>query len=255
MAKEKFDVSNRVFALIAALITGLIIFWGVSIYEMWVSSSGEYPREIAVEGEGTAYVVPDVAKTQIGIYTEGATAQEVTTEGSKKMKAVLEAIKAEGIEEEDIQTTDYYLNPKYEWSQEKGSYQDGFYLDQTIEVKIRDFENVGAVLSATTENGATSTGGVNFVIDDPEVAKEDAREKAIAQAKQKAEQIADAAGLKLGKLLNYYEYDDYYSDDYYPESAMKMDYGYEESVELAMPTLEPGEEDVTVNVTLTYRIK
>ncbi|MBT4917098.1 SIMPL domain-containing protein [Candidatus Peregrinibacteria bacterium] len=258
MAKEKFDLSNRVFALVTAIVVGLVIYWGFSIYDMWAVNNGDYPREISVEGEGTAYVVPDVAETSIGIYVQGATAIDVTEEGTEKMNAIVEAIKEEGVDEEDIQTTDYYLGPNYNWSQEKGSYADGFYLDQTVEVKIRDFEMVGAVLAASTDAGANSNTGINFVIDDPEVAKEDARKEAIAQAKEKAGQIAEASGLKLGKLLNYYEYDDYYGhddyDSYYAEPYM-MDYGVEEAVSLAAPSIEPGQEEVTVSVTLTYRIK
>ena len=256
MAKDKFDFSNRVFALITAVVVGLVLFWGFSIYDMWVTNTGDYPREVSVEGEGTAYVVPDVAETRIGIYIQGETADVVTKEGSEKMNAIIAAIQKEGVEEEDIQTTDYFLSPNYNWSEEKGSYTDGFYLDQTIEVKIRDFEIIGKVLSVATEEGANSNTGINFVIDDPETAKEEARKDAIAQAKEKADQIAEASGLKIGKLLNYYEYDNYYGyDDYYGAAPYAMDYGYEEAVALAEPAIEPGQEEVTVNVTLTYRIK
>lgn len=244
---------TRIFTLLVILTAGSIITMGVDIYISIKSSAGDYPREIVVEGEGSSFIVPDIAKVHVGVNTEGATSEGVVEENTVKVNAIIAAIEAGGIDSEDIQTTNYYLNPKYDWTDEKGSFQDGFILDQSLEVTIRDLEKIGDVMGAVTKAGANTIGGVQFEVENNDDALSEAREEAIANAKAKADQIAEQSGLKLGKVLNFYEYSNNYG-------GFGGDYSYDtvassSKMELAPPIIEPGQEEVTLTVSLTYRVK
>lgn len=252
--KNKLEISNRIFVLLIVFLVGLTTFWGFRIYEIYNAQTGDYPREITVEGQGKAYMTPDVAHIILGVYSEAATSEEVVADNTKKMNAVMEAVKAAGIAEEDVRTTSYYLDPKYEWTEDRGSYQDGYYLDQTVDVKVRDFETIGTLLAGVTKAGANTVGGIQFVVDDAELAKNEAREDAIARATAKAEKIAEQAGLKLGKVINYYEYSNGFGMPYMERAVTSSYYG-EESLDMAVPPIEPGQEEISLTVNLTYRLK
>lgn len=250
MSEKNWDVSNRVFWLIVVLGAGLLLFWVFRVAQIWQEMNGDYAREISVEAEGSAFVIPDTAVVNLGVTTDGETSEAVVEQNTEKMNAVLEAIKGLGIEESKIQTTGYYLYPKYNWTEE-GQETDGYTLTQNVEVRISDFELIGEVIAQSSTAGANMVGGVDFTLDDPDSAKMEARLEAVAEAKMKAEQIADAAGLKLGDVVNYYEYSysggkggGYYYDDFAEGAALEN-----------APSIEPGEEEVTLTVTLTYQLK
>ncbi len=243
------DVPNRLFKLLATLGVVLCLFWLFRIYEIWTNVSGSYVREISVEGEGSAYIVPDTAVISLGVNTSGETSAAVVEENTTNMNAVLEAIEALGVAKEDIKTTGYYLSPSYEYDDDGNYVETGYTLDQTVEVRLTDFEKIGDLLAASSAAGANYVGGVDFTVDNPDSAKAEAREEAIARAKEKAEQIAEQSGLKLGDLVSYYEYS--YSDGgkggYYDYAEGMADY--------SVPSIEPGEEEITLTVTLSYQIR
>jgi len=253
MGTEKLDVSKRVFIMLIVFLVGLLGFWSFRMYEIYRNSNGNYAREISVDAEGKAYVLPDVAEITLGVTTEAKTSDVAIADNTKKMNAVIEAIAKFNIEKKDIQTTGYYLNTRYNWTESQGSVQDGYTLNQTILVKVRDFAKVGDILAATTKAGANVVSGVNFTNDDLEKAKTEARAIAIEKAKEKAKAIAEQAGLKIGKMVNYYEYmtSPY---DYYGKGGMYMAEGGGVS-ESAAPVIEPGQKEVALTVTLTYKLK
>jgi len=248
--KSFFDVSRRVFNLLLVLGVILGLFWVFRIYEIWNSVSGNYAREITVEAQGNAYVVPDTAVIQLGVTTDGEDSATVVDENTETMNAVLAAIKALGIEESKIKTIDYYLSPKYEYDDEGNYAENGYTLSQSVEVRLTDFELIGQVISAGSDAGANSIGSVSFELENPETAKAEAREEAVNRAKEKADQIAEASGLNLGKMVNYYEYS---SDGYYPV----YDMSYSEAVGKGgeAPEIAPGEQEVNLTVSLTYQIR
>lgn len=253
MAKEKIDLSNRLFTIVVVLLIGIVSFWGFRIYEIWNAAKGNYAREISVEATGKAYVVPDVAKVTLGVKTEAKTAEEAVTQNTQKMNTITADVKALGIEEKDIKTTGYSLNPKYIYSEkDKKDIQDGYTLEQTIEVTIRDFDKIGKIMTTATKDGANNISGLSFVVDDPENAKAKAREEAIAKAKEKAKQIAKDSGLKLGRVINFYEFEDY---GYYPMEPMAADsYMAGAQSNMVTPRITPGEKEISLRVTLTYRV-
>lgn len=248
--KNTYDLSNRVFVLLSVLGFVLALFWLFRISEIWTNVSGGYVRELSVEAEGTAYVVPDTALVRLGVTSEGLSSEETVTANTEAMNAVMEAIKAQGILEEDIKTTGYYLSPDYEYDENGNYVEKGYTLSQTVEVSLKDFTLIGTLISAASSAGANSVEGVDFTVDNPEAAKAEAREEAIAAAKEKAEQIAAQSGLELGDMVNYYEY------SYSGEGKGGYQYDYAESMEgYNTPVITPGEEEITLTVTLSYQIR
>lgn len=252
MAENKLSVSKSLQTILIVFLAGLFVFWGFRIYEIWQTAEGDYPREISVEATGTAYVVPDTAKVYLGVYTEGETTDSVLEENTEKMNAIMGVLEDLDIDESNIKTTSYSLYPNYQWTEDEGEYLDGYVLDQTVEVKLTEFDVIGDLLADVVEAGANVIGDVSFVVDDTENAKAEARMEAIEKVKEKAEMIEEASGLKLGKVLSYYEYESYdYGKGYYAESVSYDSYGYGS----VAPMIEPGEQKVELTVSMSYRVK
>lgn len=250
---SKFDVSNRVFALLVIIIVGVTSFWGFRVYQIWQSSAGEYPRQITVDAEGSAYVVPDVAKLNVGVMTESKDSGDAVTEGANKINAVMKALEDEGIEKKDIKTSNYSLNPKYNWTEKDGNKQDGYRLNQSLEVKVRDLSKVGKVLAAVSGAGGNTVGGVNFEVDNPEAAKNQAREDALKKINAKVAQISKVSDIEFGKVMNYYENTN--GGIMYGKGMAMIEEVAMDSRALPAPTVEAGEQEVTLNVSITYKIK
>lgn len=251
--QKSFELSSKLFVLVVVFLVGLMGFWGFRVYEIWRNATGNYAREMSVEGTGKAYVVSDVATIQLGFETKGKTAGEVVNASSKTMNNVQKELEKLGVEKKDIKTTSYYLNPNYNWTDAKGSFQDGYVLNQTVLVKIRNFDKIGDIIAKSTEVGANTVNDLQFTVDDPEKAKEEARAEAIAKAKEKAELIAEQAGFDLGGVLSYYEY----SNDYYGKGGMVYEAAMAEGGGMGgvtSPQIQPGEQEVSLTVSLSYRI-
>jgi uncharacterized protein YggE len=249
---KQFELSNRLFIVFAILLVGVLGFWTAKVFIDFQSLPNNYPREITVSGEGKTYAVPDIALIQLGVVSEGLKVGDVIKENTEKMNNILKEIKALGIEEKDIKTTTYNLAPRYEWTEEGRRIFKGYTLTQEIMVKIRNFEKIGDVLEKSTEKGANLVGDLQFSIDEPEKVRQEARKEAIEKAKAKAGQIAQDSGLKLVKLVNVYE-------DYYPRTYSDTLYKSLEATgggEIATPPeIQPGEQEVTVTIYLTYRVR
>ena len=245
--KRTHCIAGSILAVVAIALT---VFLGFKTYQTAVEIKN-YAREITVDAQGVSFAAPDIATVSIGVNTEGATADKTVESNTKKMNDVIAKIKELGVENKDIQTTTYYLNPKYSWTQEKGSFQDGYTVNQDVTVKVRDLSKVGEILTAVTKTGANVVGNVSFSIEDPEKAKTEAREMAIAKAKEKAEMIAQQTGLKLGKVTNYYEYQEY---GYYGKGAIYPTFAEGGGMMDSAAMIEPGTEEVKLNVTLTYKV-
>lgn len=247
---KQIDFSKRIFILAAIIVVGLIGLWTVqSISSLWGWIGGYGPREISITAEGKATVVPDIALLRAGVTTEGSAVEKIVAENNTKMNAIIEAIKGLGVEEKDIKTTNYSLTPRYDWL-ETGRVFRGYTLNQEISIKVRDFEKIGDVLEVSTSNGGNLIGNLQFTVDDQEKVKALALEDAIANAKEKAQSIAQASGLKLKKVVNIYESG--VTPYYGVGGAMTMDAKMESSV---APPIQAGEQEITVNVTLIYRVR
>ncbi len=216
-------------------------------------------RTITVNAEGKTAVKPDLAQFSFSILTEGADLSKISKENNDRVAEVLKFIKGEGVPEGDIKTSQYSLQPKYEYNEtQKRSYIIGYELNQGISVKIKELDKnldkVSKILGSLPEMGVNNISGVTFTVEDPDKFMNVAREEAYAKAKKQAQFMANASGARLGKVVSVNEYQNgpipYYRD------YAKVGFGGEMAV--AAPTfapLEPGTEDLVLQVNLTYELK
>jgi len=251
-----FDLSNRLYKIVAGFLAALVVYFGFQAYFGYktIPQNNIYPETVSITGEGKVFIAPDVATVNLGIITEGNKVETIVQTNTEKMNAVLADIKALGIAEKDIKTTNYSLQPRYEWTETGTRIPKGYTLTQTIEVKIRDFAKIGNVLEVASANGVNNIGDLQFTIDDIEKAKAIAREKAIANAKEKAKLISQQTGLKLKKITGLYEDTGAYPYPMYDSSGMGGGITAKEMSSVA-PTIQTGEQEITVKITLNYRTK
>jgi len=247
---KQFDLSNRVYKLTLVLIIIVGVYLLGQIFYQMSSLPENTPQDISVQGQGKAYVKPDIATVSLGMKTEGTSVGEITKTNVDSMNKIIKALKDLGIDEKDLQTTQYSITPKYNWTERTGSVPDGYTIDQSILVKIRNFDNIGDVFTIATNNGANMVGGLQFSVDDPEAAKVQARKEAIAEAKQKAYDMAKSAGLRIIKLVNISE-----TSGTYPQPLYGMGEAAMKSVSSIAPDIQAGQEEISVSVYLTYRVR
>jgi uncharacterized protein len=206
---------------------------------------------ISVSGEGKVVGVPDVATVDLGMVVERSRVAEAQAENTKTMNALIAALEAMGVEKKDIQTTSYNVLPMYDWNDGRQRLR-GYSVSQNVHVKVRKLDTVGDVLGKAGELGANQIGGVNFTVDEPESLQQEAREKALENAKDKASALAEVAGVKLGRVINFQEsfggapIPIYYAKDLGIGGAAASE---------SAPRVEAGSTEVTANVTITYQLE
>jgi uncharacterized protein YggE len=253
MADQTINVRPPVWALIAAVALGGVFYIAGKHLELKQTDPTEHGT-ITVSGEGRAFAAPDIAQLSLGFQSgRQATAAAAMERLKTNMDKVIAAIKAEGIEEKDIRTESFYLNPVYDYSNGQ-TIPRGFEAGQSLSIKVRDLDKVSDVLGAATTAGSNNAGGVNFTVDDPEAKRSEARAEAIEEAKEKAQVLAKQLGVSLGEIVSFSEggygggpVPMYYAREMAGDSAMNQ-----EKLAVQMPA---GEQEINVNVSITYEIK
>jgi len=224
---------------ISLIILLLVASYGIFQYVASYSNSVVSARSFTVSGNGKAVGIPNVAQFSFGVITEGGKdIASLQAENSKKGNDIIGFIKSKGIEGKDIQTQSYNIEPRYQKLEIIG-----YTVSQTVSVKIRDFSKIGDILLGIAEIGANSVSQLSFKIDDPTSLQNEAREKAIANAKEDAWAMAKAGKFRLGRLISISQ------GNSFPQPLL---YG---AAEKSAPTIEPGSQEINVAVSLTYEIK
>lgn len=236
--------------LVAVAIGGMFYIVGKNIE---ADKRNEQPGVITVSGDGRAFVIPDIARLTVGIQTGRQPSAEVAMEELKTgMDAIIAAVREQGVEEKDIRTQSFWLNPAYDWNEGR-QIPRGFEASQSLEIKVRDLDKVSDVLGAATAAGANQSGGVSFTVDDPDVTRAEARAEAIAEAKDKAAELADQLGVSLGEIVNFNEgYNGGQPPIMFERAAYGMG-GGTDADEQSVP-LPAGEQEINVTVSITYEI-
>ena len=209
---------------------------------------------VLFSAEGRAFMRPDIAQIIVAVKTDRVKdSVKAVKQNTEQMNKVISKLKELGIEEKDIKTTAYRLNPVYDYNHETGQQTlAGYEVYQEVTVKVRNLDKVGEIIEATTKVGANQVGNIAFTIDEPEAIRKLAREEAIAKAQKKAEEIAKLTGIKLGKLVNIYENTGYIPMPYdYTAQSMKLGIGGGG----AAPEIQTGENEVRLEVTLVYEVR
>ena len=207
---------------------------------------------VSFSGEGKVVAKPDIAKVSLSIVTDALTSKAAQDENSKKSKTVTDYLKKQNINDKDIKTTGYNIYPQYKYPQYGGQPTiTGYQVNQSVEVKIRDLDKVSNILDGIVASGANQVSQLSFEIDNPEALKAEARAKAIADAKSKANGLKGQVGISLGKIINFSENTGGYPVPIY----MKAEVDGRGGMGGGGPSVPAGENEITVNVTITYQIK
>jgi uncharacterized protein len=216
-----------------------------------------YQNTITITAEGKVNAVPDLATINASVITKGSTAEKAQTDSSKKMDAVMKYIEDQGVEKKDIQTSGYNVYPEYDYNQ-PGQVITGYVANQTVTIKVRNHDLVGKLLGGLTANGVNQIMGVSYSFDDPDDLKQQAREEALKNAREKAEKLADAAGVRLGKLVSFSENSVSGGPIPYPmfDKGVNLGMGMGGST-AAVPerAIEPGTQDLVAQVSVVFEIK
>jgi len=206
---------------------------------------------ITVSGEGKVTAKPDIAEVSLGLQTENPSVANAQKENTEKMNKIVAALKSLGIEDKDIQTTNYSIYPIYDYPDGQQKLR-GYQVAQNVTLKIRNLDKVGDVLAKAGDLGANQIGGLNFTIDEPEVLRQQAREKALLNAKEKAEALAKISGAKLGKLVSFSEGSAGEPIPYYRSFGLEAGVGG--AADLKAPEIQPGSQDIVITASVTYEI-
>jgi uncharacterized protein len=204
------------------------------------------PPAISVTGEATVSVPPDQAQIDGGVTSDAKTAREASDANNAAMGKVLLALKGAGIDEKDYQTSRLSLQPQYAPNRSGPSPVVGYRASNRVTVKLRDVAKVANIVDVLVGAGANELGGINFLVSQASKLLDDAREKAIADARRKAEIYAKAAGVALGEPLNISEEGGSGPPVFRSKMAAPM---------AASAPVAQGEETLSVSVSVSWAIK
>ena len=214
-----------------------------------VSSTATTTNTVSFSGTGKVLAKPDVAIVDLSIVTEAATSKAAQDDNSTKSKAVVAFLKSQNIDDKDIQTSGYNIYPQYDYNNGRSTLR-SYQVSETITVKVRDLTKTDAVLAGVVTAGANQIGQLQLTIDNPEALKNQAREAAIKDAKAKADNLKEQLDIRLGNIVNFMEDNGTTPPIMYAKSASGMGGG-----PAAAPEIAVGQNEITVNVTITYQIR
>lgn len=207
-----------------------------------VANTATTTNTVSFSGEGKVVAKPDIAKVQLSVVTDALTSKAAQNDNSKKSKTITDYLKKQNIDDKDIKTTGYNIYPQFGGQPTITGYQ----VNQSMEVKIRDLDKVSDILDGVVTAGANQVSQLSFEIDNPEALKAEAGKKAIEDAKKKAHELENQVGISLGKIVNFSENTGGYPVPYMLEAK---------SIGGGGPSIPTGENEITVNISLTYQIK
>jgi uncharacterized protein YggE len=208
------------------------------------NAEGDVTRSISVTGTGMVESAPDMATLMIGVTTQGTSAAEALAENSKATEAVIARLTASGVEARDMQTSNLSINPNWTGYDSSTPTISGYVASNMLTVRVRALETTGAILDAAVADGANTLNGMTFGLADPEPAYNESRKEAVADARAKAELLAEAAGVKLGPVLSI-------SDAGAMTDPAPM---YRDAVAASPVPVQGGELGLVANVSVTWQI-
>ncbi len=232
----------RRISTIQATLSALILCTGYAMAD-------DIERTISVTGEGKAVAKPDMATIHTGVVSQAATAKEALAANSKAMEAVLGELKKRGIAPEDVQTSQFNVNPMYKHDERGRTAPEvtGYQVTNQARVRVRKLDRVGEVLDGLVQAGSNQMSGISFGLNEPKSVLDNARIEAIADARRRAELYAKAAEVRAGKVLKINE-----QNVRFPQPvAMARSYAMAaESVPVAA-----GEEEFHVTIDVTFALE
>lgn len=235
-----------VFALIALL----ALFLATKIKTEIKGYNRQFPApSISVSGEGSVFIKPDIALISVGVTKNNVDFVVAQKDATEVINKTINFLKSKGVEEKDIKTTSYNIYPQYDYIRGEQKFR-GYEVSQNLELKIRNLDSVGEILSGVASSGANMVGSLRFEVDDMKKSKEEARKEAIKEAKEKAKTLSKQLGVRLKKITSYYESDGGFSGPIYYDAAFGGK-GGDFPAPVSVPT---GENEIKIVVTINYEI-
>lgn len=221
-------------------------------------------RQVSVNGEGKISLRPDTAVFDASVVTQAKRVSDAQRQNSQRSNMIIDLLKQRGIAEKDIKTINYSIAPQYVYSSSRPCTAAscppqrppeiaGYEVRDTIEIKIHDLTKTDALLKDVTSVGVNEISSLSFRVDDEDAAKAEARTKAIADAQIKASALARDLGVRLGRIVAYYD------DQNGPPQPVGIYAGPQmmkaDAVGSAAPQVQPGEQEIRAVVTVTYEFR
>lgn len=232
----------------------------------YIGSGVTATNVINVSGEGEVFAVPDTATFTYTVQDIEKDVQSAQNTIAKKSNDIIAYLKSEGVDEKDIQTSDYSVYPQYDYNNSSCPVSSngtvypcppgrqvlsGYQASETVTVKVRDTKKAGGLLSGVGSKGATQVSGLSFTVADEKGLEAEARGKAITDARAKAEALAKQLGVSLVRVVGFSES----GGPIYFAKAMSADSGMSGAPAPTAPEIAPGQNKITSNVNVTYEIR
>lgn len=247
---------------------GVMAIVALAAYSYYTIKQSKYlyggPVTISVIGKGEVFAKPDIATFSFTVDAKEVDAVTSQNKANETMATVLAYLKESGVDEKDVKTSQYNLNPRYEYSQTPCTQWScppqeepkliGYEVSQSVSVKVRDTNKAGELVSGVGSKGAQNVSGLSFTIDDEDTLKDEARELAIADAQEQAKVLAKNLGKYLGRMTGYWEMQGGSPMPYYGmggDSMMKA----ESAVASSPAELPTGENTITAKVNISYEVR
>jgi uncharacterized protein YggE len=230
---------------------------GAALGEITNLNLSNQQQGIWVTGKGEVSAVPDTASISVGISAKESTVAEAQAAASAAMDRITDALISNGVARKDIQTSYFYIYEETTWDRDRNEeVVTGYRVTNMQTIKIRDIDKVGTIIDAVARAGGdlTRISNINFSVEDPTEYYEEAREEAMADAKEKAQQLAKLAGVSLGKATYISES----SDSTSAVHRVSMDIALAEAAPAPAPietAISPGELDISLTVQVIYEVK
>lgn len=241
-------------ALVAVVVAGAVLLSAANNSNQpgAVAAEGDQTRTITVSGEGRVSLAPDTVMMTLGVDVRNEELGPAQTEAGEKMDAIIAALKGAGVAEGDIQTGGYYINVERDYNQPSQPLI-GYVVSHTVTAKVRDTDKAGTTIEAAVEAGANNVGGIWFALENPGDALNQAREQAVNDAKSRADELARLSNATLGAVQHISEG--------YGSPSQPVPYGnaeagaaYDMDTKSVAPSINPGQTEVVMTVTVTYAI-
>lgn len=222
--------------------------------ETTVTCGGSQQSGIWVDGQGKVSVPTDIAVLSLGVEAQSLTVSEARTQAAEAMEKIMTSLKESGIAEKDIQTYSFRISQTTRWDRETEEEQvTGYQVTNMVNAKVRELGEIASIIDAVAEAGGdlTRIRSIDFTVEDPTTYYAEAREKAFADAKAKAQQLADLAGVTLGKVTFASESSGYYPT---PIAVPVSKIAGAGTVEMAT-SISPGEQEISLGVQVAYTIE
>jgi len=251
--------------LINISVVAVAIFIAFMVTEIsHISNTATTTNTVSFSGEGKVTAKPDIAVISASVLTQAATSQTAQNQNTQKSNSVTDFLKNQGIADKDIKTSGYNVYPQYGSTRPCPVSGSGmmypcsvnqqiitsYQVSQSFEIKIRDLTKVGAILAGLATAGANQVNNLGLKIENPEALQNQARQLAIDNAKKKATDLEKQVGISLGKIVNFSEGAN--GTIYYDAKVMSAGVG---GGAPTPPDISPGENDIVVDVNITYQIK